>query len=281
MASFINVLANLTIILTAVLGVIGIVCEHRRPNGKLTRWGKVTVIGILASCSVALVAKQLQASRHDRQWLPFRQAIGRAMAWHVERTQTIIEELGRDVTGMNDAFDTLTQQGEAAQLDALQRRQAKWAAHRKSLIKAEEKFKENLQDLEKDINLYGPGIDDGLAPALARFHGAASRETDLLRAQVLYWSILPLEEWNTKRPRLSNEQSQTYRELINALSMSIKDFGVVYVDSVDVIEIASVGTVSHKLFKPSADRYGMTMLSKVTDAISDSVREPAGDTPSR
>ena len=52
---------------------------------------------------------------------------------------------------------------------------------------------------------------DGL-PRTGEVPRRCQRENNSLCAQGLYWSILQLEEWNTKRPRL---QTSSHKRIVN------------------------------------------------------------------
>lgn len=70
MADFVTVWKALSIVLTGAFGILGLLTEYRdKETNKITRWGRIALIGILVSSFGGVVAQILESSDNARKAL--------------------------------------------------------------------------------------------------------------------------------------------------------------------------------------------------------------------
>jgi hypothetical protein len=80
------VLQVLGVVLTGIFGLLGLLTKYRNDVGRITKWGRIALVGIVVSTLVAVSSQALEAVRKARE--------SRAAA---ERTERIISEVARAV----------------------------------------------------------------------------------------------------------------------------------------------------------------------------------------
>src|SRR4051812_25439800 len=57
------ILKAVSMVATGVFGVIGILTNYKDKDGKVTKWGRVAITGILLSASISLVLYALESAK--------------------------------------------------------------------------------------------------------------------------------------------------------------------------------------------------------------------------